>query len=166
MKLTEKLAILDSALDYKKLLTFKFSANRNHDYALINWFCKNGEMRVYKSSNYGRIGTFSVTLITRNLQLHLGNIYEGCMKRNDDEHTSRSSVGRLCDNEYVRRAWAKLKIFHYCTNNMLETPAEVVESFRGNKDYMFSNSRETNSSMIRNRSVVYSILNSLTPTKL
>ena len=46
----------------------------------------------------------------------------------------------------------------YCTNNLLNTPEEVIKSFKGNSDYAFSNSRETRTSMVSNKSRLLSIL--------
>lgn len=158
MSITKKLNELEKSLRHKNLLTFRFGGDRKHDYSLIDWFCKNGEIKIY------RVGlrikpSFAVNLVTKNMKLHIGYIYSGCVERNGDQKCN-------WQNEYVRRAWEKKKNFHYCTNNLLRTPKEVVESFRGDISYMFSNSKETNSSIIKNRAIVYSILNFLTPVKL
>lgn len=156
--LHDKLDSLEKEIPNLNLINFKFSEDRSYDYTLIDWFIKNGEMRIYKKVIIHEY--FVVTLVSFNkLKLHIGNIYSDCISRNEDPYCN-------WQNEYIRYAWEKLKSFKYCTNNLLKTPDEVLKDFRNDEKYTFSNSKETYRTIEKNTKKCINILNTLIPLNL
>lgn len=140
----------DNALRNSDILTFRFGTDDQHDSSLIEWFSKNGEMRIYRENNY-----YHVWLKTFNgLAINLGILLPFGI-----EYSKNIELKKI----YIKKAWILIKDkgFKFCTNNLLKTPEEVNKDFGGDIQYTFSNSKESNKSIIKHSAKAYNILNSL-----
>jgi hypothetical protein len=138
----------EKVMESADIFTFRFQSDPDHDINLIEWFCAKGEMRVYRDQSTKN--SYRVFLCTPNgLKISLGSLYSGL---EEGDHWGA---------QYIIKTWNLLGKFIFCTNNLLKTPDEVVNSFGGNEDYRFSNSKETKSSMLKHTIKVEQILNNI-----
>ncbi|MFW6247115.1 MAG: hypothetical protein ACOC22_03035 [bacterium] len=149
MELTETLDLIENLeSERENILNFRFDKDRQHDYSLIDWFCNNGNMRIYKKDK-----TYMVYLVSGNgLKLWLGTIFENFETRGQNAQWQ---------NYYIAYAWKKLKTFTYCTNNQLKSPEEVGKYFGNDETYKYMNSQETKETITKNKKEVETLLNNL-----
>ena len=131
-----------------------------HDNAVVDWFCENGELRAYFNKTAGHI----LIVKSKNGQtISIGHVHATTVSNilNEDSNYPIAKITRL-QNAIIKRVWNKLGSLEYCTNNLYHTPAEVYASFNNNAEYTFSNSSENEKSIAKHKQQLIDILNNLT----
>lgn len=112
-ELFEKLDALQKALPSRRLLDFRFSNDQDHDNNIIDWFADGGEIRAYKEYK----SSFHIDLCKGDVIIYLG-----LFSKTMDDSTKLNQW----KFNYLKKFWDKNKNIVYCTNNLLNTPDEII----------------------------------------